>query len=229
MKYYILRESTDLKIVGHFPQSIDAKHHCHVWDEPKFIEHQELTPLNFEPIISNAILHNQAKLTDLISTSGMGFTRKLLISGKLKNIIQNYINNIDVQFFQSPIFYENNIIEDYWILYCNKSYSELIDVQQSTIKIRRRKPEGGTIIENISFENYFDFELYMKENKLEGKLYFSNIRLLDNLEIDFFALKYVEGGVKYLVSEKLKKEIEGIGCTGIEFQPVELSHNEWIS
>ena len=41
-------------------------------------------------------------------------------------------------------------------------------------------------------------------------------------------LQYVEGGIKYVVSDKLKKEIEDSGCTGIEFQPIELSINEWL-
>ena len=56
----------------------------------------------------------------------------------------------------------------------------------------------------------------------------NNIYLNDNINEDFFMLRYVEGGVKYIVSEKLKKEIEDAGCTGIEFQPVELSQNEWL-
>ncbi|MEH3112547.1 hypothetical protein [Pedobacter terrae] len=38
----------------------------------------------------------------------------------------------------------------------------------------------------------------------------------------------VEGGVKYIVSEQLKKEIEEPGCTGIEFMPTDLSLNEWL-
>ena len=41
-------------------------------------------------------------------------------------------------------------------------------------------------------------------------------------------LQYVEGGIKYIVSEKLKIEIESAGCTGIEFQPIELSLDEWL-
>ena len=41
-------------------------------------------------------------------------------------------------------------------------------------------------------------------------------------------LRHVEGGVKYVVSEKLKKEIEDASCTGIEFMPVELTLNEWL-
>ncbi|WP_294299545.1 hypothetical protein [uncultured Chryseobacterium sp.] len=229
MKYYLLKESIDLEIAGNFPQSTDAKHNCHVWDEPAFIEHHELTPIDFEPIVSNAILHNKAKLTDIISTSGMGFTRKLLVSGKLKNIIRDNVNNSNVQFFKSPILYKGQIIDDYWIIYCNKSFSEFIDLSKSIIKIRKRKPEGGTYLENISFENYYSFEFYMIENKLEGKLFFSNICLFDNIDNEFFALKYVEGGIQYFVSEKLKQKIDEAGCTGIEFQPSELSYNEWVA
>lgn len=228
MKYYIIRESLDLKVVGKYPQSIDAKHNCHVWDEPKFIEHQELKPINFDPIISNAILHKKAKITDLISPPGMGFTRKLLISGKIKSIIQKNVNDKDVQFFNSPVFYENNIINDYWILYCTKPSPEFIDVTKSTIKIRKRKLEGGTFLEEIFFENYPIFEFYLFENNLEGKLFFSNIHFLDNVENNFFALRYVEGGIQYFASEKLKQEIEESGCTGIEFQPSHLSLNEWL-
>ena len=229
MKYYLLRESTDLKITGHFPQSIDAKHNCHVWDEPNFIEHHELIPIDFEPIVSNAILHNKAKLTDIISTSGIGFTRKLLVSNKLKSIIQDSADKLDVQFFKSHILYKEQIIDDYWIVYCNKSFSEFINLHKSTVKIRKRKPEGGTYLENIFFENYYSFEHYMIENKLEGKLFFSNIYLSDNIENDFFALKNVEGGIKYVVSEKLKQKIERAGCIGVEFQPSELSYSEWIA
>ena len=99
MKYYIIRQSLNLKIVGSFPQAIEAKHNCDVWNEPKFIEHQELIKLDFVPIISNAILKTKSKLTDLVSASGMGFTRKLLVSNKLKSVIESCAN-FDLQFFK---------------------------------------------------------------------------------------------------------------------------------
>jgi hypothetical protein len=35
-------------------------------------------------------------------------------------------------------------------------------------------------------------------------------------------------GENFYVSEKLKQEIEDAGCTDIEFQPIELSYNEWV-
>lgn len=54
----------------------------------------------------------------------------------------------------------------------------------------------------------------------------NSIFLNERVNEDFFLLKK---GVKYIVSEKLKQEIEDAVCTVIEFQPVELSYNEWTA
>jgi hypothetical protein len=62
---------------------------CHVWDEPKFVEHINFEKVDFEPIYSNAILHKKSKQTDFIQCVSMGFSSKLLISGKLKAILEN--------------------------------------------------------------------------------------------------------------------------------------------
>ena len=56
----------------------------------------------------------------------------------------------------------------------------------------------------------------------------TRIVLNNTIDHDFFVLRHVEGGVQYIVSEKLKNEIEDAGRTGIEFQPVELSYTEWL-
>lgn len=229
MRHYIVRESSDTKILGHYPQIKEIKHNCHVWDEPRFIEHHELTPINFDPIVSNAILHKKSKLTDLISVVGMGFTRKLLLSNKLKEILEKKNNEFQVQFFHSPIIYKDDLISNYWIANSAKSYSKFIDIKKSTLLIRKRKEEGGTYLENIYFESFNDLISYIIKNELEGKIFFSKICMNSDFKNDFFALNYVEGGIKYLVSEKLKNEIENAGCTGIEFQPSELSYNEWVA
>lgn len=50
-----------------------------------------------------------------------------------------------------------------------------------------------------------------------------------NVNQDFFVLLHVEGVAKYIASEKLKNEIEHAGCTGIEFQSVELTLDEWLA
>lgn len=216
------------KIVGHYYQVKAIKHNCHVWDEPKFIEHHELVKIDFEPITSNAILHAKSKFTDLISVAGMGFTRKLLLSTKLKKILEK--NNIDqqVQFFKSPIIYKDELMDDYWIVNSTKSYSKFIDIKKSTLLIRKRKEEGGTYLENLHFENYNELISFIFKNQLEGKVFFSEIHMNSHFKSDLFVLNYVEGGIIYIVSEKLKQDIEDAKCTGIEFQPTELSYKEWI-
>lgn len=227
MKYYIIRESLNLKIVGKYPQSIDTKHNCHVWDEPKFIEHHELMPINFDPIISNAILNSKSKLTDLISPPGIGFTRKLLISGKLKNIIQKDSNNDSIKFFESHLLYHDSIINDYWILYATKENNDYLNFEKSEILLMEGVSDE---IEKLNIKTFSDYSFMKKNIEERGypyNIFIKNYEILDN-PYNFLVLNKVSGGVHYLVSEKLKKEIEDAGCTGIEFQPSYLSLNEWL-
>ena len=86
--YYIINSSLNRKVIGIYPQAQKAHHNCHIWDEPRFIAHQYFDKIDFEPIVSNAILEKRAKLTDLISCPSIGFSSKLLISDKLKSILQ---------------------------------------------------------------------------------------------------------------------------------------------
>ncbi len=118
--------------MGHFPQSIHSKHNCDVWNEPKFIEHHELKPIGFDPIVSNAIIHNNAKLTDVISTSGMGFTRKLIISKKLKSILEGS-RHANLEFFELSIIKNDDYINNYFILYFHQSSPQFIDFKNSEI------------------------------------------------------------------------------------------------
>ncbi|PWN60447.1 hypothetical protein [Chryseobacterium viscerum] len=225
MKYYIIQESLNLKIVGSFPQTNDAKHNCDIWSEPKFIEHQELNKLDFIPITSNAILRAKSKLTDLISTSGIGFTRKLLVSGKLKSIIELHANP-DVQYFEAPIIHNNNFISDYYVLYVNKAGFEFLDFVNCDFYLM-----DGLFDEKqkLTVNNYEDFLMQLKSIEVKGwpnNMKIKKIKIIEGA-VNFLALKNVEGGIQYLVSETLKNEIEDAGCTGIEFQPSELSYNEW--
>jgi len=82
-------------------------------------------------------------------------------------------------------------------------------------------------IEVNNIKEFNDYIVKAKE-KLET-ITIEKLSLTDNISVDFFSLKYVFGGVGYYASEKLKQEIEDAGCTGIEFQPVELSYNEWTA
>lgn len=227
MKYFVIRGSSDTKILGHYPQIKEIKHNCHVWDEPKFIEHHELVKIDFEPITSNAILYSNTNLTDLISGGGMGFTRKLLVSAKLKKLLMNQ-NNTNLQFFESPLIQNNQYIYNYFVLNVTEASLNYIDFKNSEIYLMDGLFDD---IKKLNIDNYDEF---LKEiNFVEDTGWPLNLRI-KKFEIipnalDFFALKHVEGGVNYLVSDKLKQEIEEAECIGIEFQPSELSYNEWIT
>ena len=132
MKYFIIRGSSDTKILGHYPQIKGIKHNCHVWDEPKFIEHHELVKIDFEPITSNAILYSNTNLTDLVSGGGMGFTRKLLVSAKLKKLLMNQ-NKTNLQFFESPLIQNNQYIYNYFVLNVTEASLNYIDFKNSEI------------------------------------------------------------------------------------------------
>ncbi|MFY7743081.1 MAG: imm11 family protein [Flavobacterium sp.] len=228
MSFFIINKSLDKKVLGHYPQIKDIHHNCHIWDEPKFIEHIYFTKVDFEPITSNAYLHSKAKQTDLIAATGMGFTLKLLLSGKLKSILEKYKLN-GLQFFKSPIIQNNECNDDYWVLNFYISNMDYVDFQKSEIYLTEN---SFNMIERLYLNNYEEYTLKKQEIEKRGYPYGILIdKFVLNCDIhdDFFLLKDVKGGVKYITSQKLKQEIEDAGCTGIEFQPVELSYNEWTA
>lgn len=227
MKYYCIENSLNRKILGHYPQVKDIRQNCDVWDEPRFIEHVHFKKIDFEPITANAILYPSSKLTDLISVTGMGFTRKLLVSDKLKGIIRE-TRSSGLDFYPSPLIHKNELINSYWVLNSFEIDMEFVDIEKSKVVWRKRKEGGGTYLTDINFASIDEFTKKIEEDGLEGALYLNKIEIKENIDADFFTLLHVEGGVKYVVSEKLKREIEEANCTGIEFMPVGLTLNEWL-
>lgn len=225
MKYYSIRESLDKKIIGTYPQVVHANHNCHVWDEPKFIGQVQFKKIDYEPITSNAILEKKARPTDLISSRSIGFTLKLLLSGKLKRIIEKYSKN-KCQFFQAPVIFKDYLINDYWLLSPYNFNMEFIDYHKSAISVRVRRIEGGTESKPLKADDYKEFMSIINNHKEKKEIVsIDNIILKDNVNEDFFLLNH---RLSYIVSEKLKKEIENAQCTGIEFMPIEMKLTEWL-
>ena len=199
MGFYSISNSGNNKIVGHYNQVINAIHHCDIWENPKFIDRINFEKINFEPITSNAILEKKAKLTDLINASSIGFSQKLLISEKLKEILEK--NSIDkCQFFQSPVIYKNEKIESYFITLPFVFNMEYINFSDSIINVRVKKLEGGTekkVLKINSLVEFMKLQNFHKEK--EEIISINNINIYDNIDDDFFMLQYVEGGIKYIV------------------------------
>ncbi|MGL2993578.1 imm11 family protein [Flavobacterium sp. TSSA_36] len=226
MRYFRIEESLNRKIMGHLPQTKDVIHHCDVWETPTFIDNIGYNKIDYTPIVSNLILFPKAKTTDLLDGGGMGFFLKFVMSNKLKSILEKYSEN-RFQFFECPIFHKGIEYKNYYIINPYKIDMEFIDYGNSKYRYKKRDSEGNRNLTEIRFENFQDFQDFLKILNPMDEFTIKNIALISSLEEHFFALENVEGGRGYFVSENLKNEIEVAGCTGIEFQPIELSFHEW--
>ena len=227
MNYYSIRHSLDKRILGHYPQQKETVFHCDIDEEPRFIEHIHFQKIEFEPIIANAVLHPKSVPTDLISAFGLGFSRKLLVSGKLKELLERF-RTTGLQFFCAPVLQKNQALEDFWVLNFYEVNMEFIDYPNSEIFLMNGIFED---VEQLDINSVEEFR--QKKQEIESEGYPLNIRIKkykmkDQIDQHFFALLDVDGGVNFLVSEVLKKEIEHAEFTGIEFMPIEFTFKEWL-
>jgi hypothetical protein len=231
MKYFRIRYTLDPKVRGSQNDTIkDYKYYGDVYD-PKFIGRINFEKVDFNPIPVSPILYSKAKKTDLIQEGGQ-LSGKIVISTKLKNLLHK--NDYGVQYFQNSIFH--NEIEDntYWVVNPYLILDENIDFLKSYIIYEKKKDDFEISYQvekvNIIIKSFAEYKSKLKEVISNDEImYIEKAELLENsIEVDFFTLKHLIGG-NFYVSGKLKQEIEDAGCTGIEFQPIELSYYEWTA
>lgn len=226
--FYRIQPSLNLKIVGNFNQIQQSKIPDDWENNSRFIENIEFERVDFEPIMATGILYKKAKLTDLINTLPIGFTRKLLISTALKNIFQACDQGM-FQYFECGVE-KDNLQFEYWVVSPTKPMYDYVDFEKSSIVTMRRKVEGGTFLEPVPLNSQDEFLAYLSSEGSDSwrtfieKVYFKE-GLVDS---NFFALGHVEGGVGYYVSEHLKKAVEHNNLTGIEFAPSIYNLQEWL-
>ena len=228
MKYYSIRASLSRKVTGHYPQVKGIKYSCDVWDEPRFIEHVYFSPvLDFEPITANAVLYAKSKSTDLINVTGMGFTKKPLVSTKLKDILQQF-RKTGMQFFKSPVIKNGIVNEDYWVLNFFEVNMNFVDYTKSKVYLKDSPFDIVKQLDVLDYKTYRSVKGLIDEQGYPLRIQVDCIEILPEIDEDFFVLTEVEGGAKYIASEKLKAFIEQQRCTGIEFMPLELKLTEWL-
>lgn len=217
MKFYNTNFSIRNKIIGCFPQ-VETGVYPIMDNNPTFIGNNFLKKIDFQPELSIPILKKRAKLTDLISCIIMGFSNSLLISTKLKLILEKYNHN-NVQFFQAPIIYKELEKSGYWITHPYKINYEAI--KYSECIIRRQNLFDYNQKEYIQINSAEEFEniITTKNKEIVWSYSFEKVVLQPNIP-DFIFLIGLRG-LGYCISEKLKAEIESAGCTGVDFEPLE--------
>lgn len=218
MKYYRLYHTNNEKIVGKYEQVMEGIYNFNVKDE-YFIGNIKwhLKKIEFIPLVPDLILWKKAKITDMISVSIMGTHGGLVISDKLKNILQKN-NYKDVQFFPIGIYKNDSNIGNYWFMRFYKVSLENINFNNSEVweyehtfhKIAEHKVSSKE--EFLSLSNSLVYP---------RTIHILTVALQSNISDDSFALNFImRGGIGYFVSEKLKKEIEKANCTGIIFKDI---------
>lgn len=235
MKYYKINFTLSTKVRGNSDYIKDYKLKIPTnklfWEEPKFIGSVRNEKIDFEPYLLDVELFPNSKLNDLIMDGGP-ISTKLIISGKLKSILEDY-RKTGMQFFNINILRKNEIFSDYWLLNMYEFNQEFIDFLKCKIIYQEKAADfeaSYLVNEKVVFiSNQHEFYELIKKSRINDEVVWIEKLASYNINEDFFILKYVNGGIGYFVSENLKKEIEVAGCTGIEFQPIELSYNEWTA
>jgi hypothetical protein len=226
MKYYCIQKTLDRKTIGHYPQVKDVIYNCNVDNDPRFIEHVYYTKIDFEPIVANPILYSSSRPTDLVQASRIGFSSKLLVSSRLKSILESF-RTTGLQFFRNPLVHRSAILDDYWILNFYEVDMQFIDYANSDVYVTENVFD---YIEKVSFSSFSEFNNKLSEISKVGYpkgIMIERFDLINNPNQDFFILLNVYGGVQYLISDSLKHHIESAGCNGIAYRPSDTNLRYW--
>ena len=105
---------------------------------------------------------------------------------------------------------------------------DYIDFPKSEIFLTKNSFDKGEKLHLNSFQEFTRKKLEVESIGYPMGISIERYKLKETIDQDFFMLTDVEGGVNFMVSEDLKREIEHTGCTGIEFMPSELRFKEWL-
>ena len=228
MKYYALFNSLDRKMMGKIPQVKDVIHHCHVTENPLFIDRFPFIKIETNPILSNVILYNQSKQTDLIQSGGQGFSHgSILISKKLKQLLENF-NFYGIQFFSTYIIQKGTIYNNYWQTHVYEMPYEFVDFNDTDILLKERDADRRITETYLKVNSTLDFLNMAEKAKYPKFLFLKNISFVEKMNLDYFFLRNIQGTAGGIVSSRLKAEMEKHEITGVEFRPIECSLNDWF-
>lgn len=228
MKYFAIQSCLNEKLIGKYPQVQEFIHHCNVEEEPNFIDKFAFEKIKIQPILSNVVLHSVSIQTDFIDVFGdVGFNFGYLISDKFKKVLEKF-NCYGIQLFKTYIVQQNKSFDNYWQTNIYDFPYQYIDYKKTTFLFKDRDVNKNVMREVMSFNDAAEFTTFANKVRFPKWIFFKDIFFTKEMNLDLFSLRYSEYGHKGIVSERLKKEIEDAGCTGIEFQPIELSINEWL-
>lgn len=214
--YYRINHSCNAKIIGNVSQQFETAEYPVPVDHSNFLGNPRffLKKVDIDVVIpAQPILKRGAKKTDLLVGTIYGAIGRFLISDKLKIILEKE-NNQGIQFIQTSISYKNEKLVGYWFTNPFEFDYDCIDVVKSDFNLYD--------VFEYAFKEKLIIANYEELMKLIAGLQPPRMLMIENLFLkesskDLVILRWVNGGIGYYISEKLKQKIEDAGCTGIEF------------
>ena len=207
MKYYQLNHSTDTVEVGMtFPQSQTARESLPI-DHPQHLWQQKAGILN-NVALPEPVVHSDAKLSDLLSITS---TWRLVMSTKLKVILEKYIKEGQCQFLEMNVHYLSEEYQ-YWMLNPLQFNMEVIDFGASEIWLCGA---GNTKMQKLEIKNIADFEKNSNAFQMPKRVSITSVSFDPDITPDFIQLRNAPS--MFYVSETLRNELIKEGCTGISF------------
>jgi hypothetical protein len=211
MKYYQLSHSTVEEEVGiTYPQSQTTRESLPI-DHPQHLWQQKAGILN-NVALPEPVVHSDAKLSDLLSTTS---TWRLVMSSKLKVILEKYIKEGQCQFLEMKVHYLPKTYQ-YWMLNPLEFNMEVIDFATSEIWLCGA---GNTKIRKLEINNIADFEKNSHTLHMPERVSITSVSFVPDITSDFIQLRNAPS--MFYVSETLRNELIKEGCTGILFKEAE--------
>lgn len=222
MKYYIVKESLDKKIVGSdYPQvykfikgyNENAPHALF-----SLYEYKESFP-DYMPELDGLMLAGYAKLTDFVSSSFSGFL--YIVSERTKNIFEQY--HLCPHRFYPLGLYKRRMKYDYFLLQTIlPDYINYVDFEKSSFveyDLYRGKTFGSVSLSSKKELFQEREKLKKSENKKDLTIWGKDIVMnpLFDKELDFFQICWIDANL--YISERLKNAVESAGLTGWNFVP----------
>ncbi|MEO4005586.1 hypothetical protein [Flavobacterium sp. CAU 1735] len=216
MKYFEIKQETDSKIIGKYPQVKELKIGFH---EARASQWGIISKWKSEddiPDLNNFVLHNNSRLSDCVSNNFVITSSGLFLSEKCSQILETF--TINGSFHPMTIF-RRGTPHPYRFLWYEYGATSKIDFKKSEfIEYNDIYEKSGAIIAVDDFEDY----------KAKFRILFDGIEDEAGWDLKSKSLK-IAGcfdvtpafGIGLICNEKVKNAIEENKLTGFDFRPID--------
>lgn len=218
MKWYLIKREIEPDIIGvsegkqstRMKLNYDYESNDSVWNTSK----KNFSANDFVRIdFSGILLNNQAKFTDYISSEVINPLYVLIVSRNLLSFLNGFSVPVKSVSLATIIHSRMNIEIDYYSVFIGLQY-DLINYNKSIFQVKETFNEKH--YQDVRFSNYREFMDFLLIKTWKTSLKAKS--LIINTNHHLICLPKLGG---FIISEKLKDEIERGGFTGMRFELAE--------